>query len=60
MLKALTDVLVQKQRAGNDLLQQAQASNEPQMQRIDQTDHRAAAIMLSAEVKEKQREAKRK
>ena len=34
MLKALNDVLMQKQKAGNDLLRQAQASNEPQTQRI--------------------------
>ena len=39
---------------------QAQASNEPQTQRVEQTDHRAVAIMLSAEAKEKLREAKRK
>jgi len=60
MLKALNDVLIQKQKAGNDLLRQAQASTEPQTQRIEQTDHRAVAIMLSAEAKEKLREAKRK
>ena len=60
MLKALNDVLMQKQKAGNDLLRQAQASTEPQTQRIEQTDHRAVAIMLSAESKEKLREAKRK
>ena len=60
MLKALNDVLMQKQKAGNDLLRQAQASYEPQMQRIEQTDHRAVAIILSAEAKEKLREAKRK
>jgi hypothetical protein len=52
MLKALNDVLMQKQKAGNDLLRQAQASNEPQTQRIEQTDNRAVAIMLSAEAKE--------
>ena len=60
MLKALNDVLMQKQKAGNDLLRQAQASNEPQTQRIEQTDHRAVAIMLSAEAKGKLREAKQK
>ena len=60
MLKALNEVLMQKQKAGNDLLRQAQASSEPQTQRIEQTDHRAVAIMLSAEAKEKLREAKRK
>ena len=60
MLKASTDVLMQKQKAGNDLLRQAQASNEAQKQRIEQTDLRAVAIMLSAEAKEKLREAKRK
>ena len=60
MLKALNDVLMQKQKAGNDLLRQAQANNEPQTQRIEQTDLRAVAIMLSAEAKEKLREAKRK
>ena len=51
---------MQKQKAGNDLLRQAQASNEPRTQRIEQTDNRAVAIMLSAEAKEKLREAKRK
>ena len=60
LLKALNDALMQKQKAGNDLLRQAQASTEPQTQRIEQTDHRAVAIMLSAEAKEKLREAKRK
>ena len=60
MLKASNEVLMQKQKAGNDLLRQAQASSEPQTQRIEQTDHRAVAIMLSAEAKEKLREAKRK
>ena len=60
MLKALNDVLMQKQKARNDLLRQAQASNEPQTQRIEQTDNRAVAIMLSAEAKGKLREAKRK
>ncbi len=60
MLKDLNDVLMQKQKAGSDLLRQAQASNEPQTQRIEQTDNRAVAIMLSAEAKEKLREAKRK
>ena len=60
MLKALNEVLMQKQKAGNDLLRQAQASSEPQTQRIEQTDHRAVAIMLNAEAKEKLREAKRK
>ena len=60
MLKALNDVLMQKQKAGNDLLRQGQASNEPQTQRIEQTDNRAVAIMLSAEAKGKLREAKRK
>ena len=35
MLKVLNDVLMQKQKAGNDLLRQAQASNEPQTQRIE-------------------------
>ena len=60
ILKALNDVLMQKQKAGNDLLRQGQASNEPQTQRIEQTDNRAVAIMLSAEAKEKLREAKRK
>mgnify|MGYP000653848870 CR=1 FL=1 len=60
MLKVLNDVLMQKQKAGNDLLRQAQASNEPQTQRIEQTDNRAVAIMLSAEAKEKLRESKRK
>tara|TARA_E500000178_G_C16614481_1_gene570511 strand:+ start:385 stop:648 length:264 start_codon:yes stop_codon:yes gene_type:complete len=60
ILKALNDVLMQKQKAGNDLLRQGQASNEPQTQRIEQTDNRAVAIMLSAEAKGKLREAKRK
>ena len=60
MLKALNDVLMQEQKAGNDLLRQGQASNEPQTQRIEQTDNRAVAIMLSAEAKGKLREAKRK
>ena len=60
MLKALNDVLMQKQKAGNDLLRQGQASNEPQTQRIEQTDNRAVAIMLSAEAKGRLREAKRK
>ena len=60
MLKALNGVLMQKQKAGNDLLWQAQASNKPQTQRIEQTDHRAVAIMLGPEAKEKLREAKRK
>ena len=60
MLKALNDVLMQKQKAGNDLLRQAQASTEPQTQRIEQTDHREVAIMLSDEAKEKLREDKRK
>ena len=60
ILKALNDVLMQKQKAGNDLLRQGQASNEPQTQRIEQTDNRAVAITLSAEAKEKLREAKRK
>ena len=60
MLKALNDVLMQEQKAGNDLLRQVQAGNEPQTQRIEQTDNRAVAIMLSGEAKEKLREAKRK
>ena len=60
MLKALNDVLMQEQKAGNDLLRQVQAGNEPQTQRIEQTDNRAVATMLSAEAKEKLREAKRK
>ena len=60
ILKALNDVLMQKQKAGNDLLRQGQASNEPQTQRIEQTDNRAVAIMLSAEAKGRLREAKRK
>ena len=60
MLKALNDVLMQEQKAGNDLLRQVQAGNEPHTQRIEQTDNRAVAIMLSAEAKEKLREAKRK
>ena len=60
ILKALNDVLMQKQKAGNDLLRQGQASNEPQTQRIEQTDNRAVAIMLSAEAKGKLGEAKRK
>ena len=60
ILKALNEVLMQKQKAGNHLLRQAQASNEPQTQRIEQTDNRAVAIMLSAEAKGKLREAKRK
>ena len=60
ILKALNDVLMQKQKAGNDLLRQGQASNEPQTQRIEQTDNRAVAIMLSAEAKGKLRQAKRK
>ena len=60
MLKALNDVLMQEQKAGNDLLRQVQAGNEPQTQRIEQTDNRAVAIMLSAEAKGKLREAKRK
>ena len=60
MRKALNDVLIQKQKAGSDLLRQAQASNEPQTQRVEQTDNRAVDIMLSAEAKEKLREAKRK
>ena len=59
MLKALNDALMLKQKAGNDLLRQAQTSNEPQTQRVEQTDLRAVAIMLSAEAKEKLREAKR-
>ena len=59
MLKALNDVLMQEQKAGNDLLRQVQAGNEPQTQRIEQTDNRAVAIMLSAEAKEKLREGKR-
>ena len=60
MLKALNDALMLKQKAGNDLLRQAQASSEPQTQRIEQTDHGAVAIMLSAKAKEKLREAKQK
>jgi hypothetical protein len=60
MLKALNDVLRQEQKAGIDLLRQVQAGNEPQTQRIEQTDNRAVAITLSAEAKEKLREAKRK
>ena len=60
ILKALNDVIMQKQKAGNHLLRQAQASNEPQTQRIEQTDNRAVAIMLSAEAKRKLRQAKRK
>ena len=60
MLKALNDALMLKHKAGNDLLRQVQAGNEPQTQRIEQTDNRAVAIMLSAEAKEKLREAKRK
>ena len=60
MLKALNDVLMQEQKAGNDLLRQVQAGNEPQTQRIEQTDNRAVAITLSAEAKEKLHEAKRK
>ena len=49
-----------KNKTGIDLLRQVQAGNEPQTQRIEQTDNRAVAIMLSAEAKEKLREAKRK
>ena len=60
MLKALNDALMLKQKAGNELLRQAQTINEPQTHRIEQTDLRAVAIMLSAEAKEKLREAKRK
>ena len=60
MLKALNDALLQKQKVGNDLLRQAQASNEPRTQLVEQTDNRAVAIMLSAEAKEKLREATRK
>ena len=60
MLKALNDVLMQEQKAGIDLLRQVQAGNEPQTQRIEQTDNRAVAITLSSEAKEKLREAKRK
>ena len=60
MRKVLNDVLMQEQKAGIDLLRQVQAGNEPQTQRIEQTDNRAVAIMLSAEAKEKLREAKRK
>ena len=51
---------MQKQKAGNDLLRQTQAINEPQTQHIEQTDNIAVAIMLRAEAKEKLREAKRK
>ena len=60
ILKALNDVLMQKQKAGNDLLRQTQAINETQTQHIEQTDNIAVAIMLRAEAKEKLREAKRK
>ena len=51
---------MQEQKAGIDLLRQVQAGNEPQTQRIEQTDNRAVAIMLSAEAKRKLGEAKRK
>ena len=60
MLKALNNVLMQEQKAGINLLRQVQAGNEPQTHRIEQTDNRAVAITLSAEAKEKLREAKRK
>ena len=60
MLKVLNDALMQKQKAGNDQLRQAQTSNETQTQRIEQTDLRSVAIMLSAVAKERLREAKRK
>ena len=60
MLKELNDAHMLKQKAGSDLLSPAQMNNEPQTQRVEQTDLRAVAIMLSAEAKEKLREAKRK
>ena len=50
---------MQKQKAGNDLLRQVQASNEPQTQRIEQTDNIAVAIVLRAEDNRKQPKEKK-
>ena len=60
ILKLMNETLTLKQKGGNDLLQQTPAATDRQTQRTEQTDLRAVAINLSAEAKEKLREAKRK
>jgi len=60
MLKAFNDALMLKQKSGNDPLQQVRTNSDTQTQRLEQTDLRAVAIMLSTEAKEKLRDSKRK
>ena len=60
MLKAFNDALMLKQKSGNDTLQQVRTNSDTQTQRLEQTDLRAVAIMLSTEAKEKLRDSKRK
>ena len=60
MLKAFNDALMLKQKLGNDPLQQVRTNSDTQTQRLEQTDLRAVAIMLSTEAKEKLRDSKRK
>lgn len=60
MLKAFNDALMLKQKPGNDPLQQVRTNSDTQTQRLEQTDLRAVAIMLSTEAKEKLRDSKRK
>ena len=52
MLKAFNDALMLKQKSGNDPLQQVRTNSDTQTQRLEQTDLRAVAIMLSTEAKE--------
>ena len=52
--------LMLKQKPGNDPLQQVRTNSDTQTQRLEQTDLRAVAIMLSTEAKEKLRDSKRK
>ena len=60
MLKAFNDALMLKQKPGNDPIQQVRTNSDTQTQRLEQTDLRAVAIMLSTEAKEKLRDSKRK
>ena len=60
MLKAFNVALMLKQKSGIDPLQKFRTSNDTQTQRLEQTDLRAVAIMLSTEAKEKLRDSKRK
>ena len=56
----MLDALMLKQKSGNDPLQQVRTNSDTQTQRLEQTDLRAVAIMLSTEAKEKLRDSKRK